>query len=169
MGSSPFSPQLYTLKAEYNSSISPKVTMRFWNLNAFVPIVLIPIVAATFHSGLVACYIGDDWQTANNTVFFTGIFPENQNTCQDTSNPNSLFYQQQKNNTNSTTVIASPCGSTITLDGHEWTSSDGRFGQCTQQIANGKPVPYVLKPCQNANGKCNYFDTWTCITDLCNP
>ncbi|KAF8313724.1 uncharacterized protein EI90DRAFT_3085299 [Cantharellus anzutake] len=138
--------------------------MRFWN--ALVPIALVPVVVADFHYTTAGCF---DHMGVPTIPSFLALLPSNQDSCDDATNPKSLFYQLQNGqvtyNNQLTTLL---CGANITveyLDPPIWSSSDGGHGRC-YGLSGGVKSENCTNHA-NLKGYCSLRDAGFCDSYLC--
>ncbi|KAF8335675.1 uncharacterized protein EI90DRAFT_3046728 [Cantharellus anzutake] len=134
--------------------------MRFWN--AFVPIALVPIVAADFHHGTVSCKFPQILKPLEYGV----ILPSYNDTCEAATSPN-LDVQQLYNFHESEhhPVLVSICNVSVmwSRSTHNWTSRDGTSGGVCYDLSGGSQT-------QNCNGgvaACQYIDEGYCTSHTC--
>ncbi|KAF8335784.1 uncharacterized protein EI90DRAFT_3014413 [Cantharellus anzutake] len=137
--------------------------MRFWN--AFVPIALVPVVAAHFHYGSIVCF---SYLLARYTALYGVIVPSNNDTCEAAM---SLLVSKPKLSLHDPLAEGTLplCGVNVTWTPHTktWNSSDGGGGVCS--ALSGGPKAHPCTFTDPYFDHCTYGDMGYCSSPVCAP
>ncbi|KAF8317292.1 uncharacterized protein EI90DRAFT_3085286 [Cantharellus anzutake] len=134
--------------------------MRFWN--GFVPIALVPVVAASFHYGVVSCKSPMNLEPLEYGI----ILPSYNDTCEAATSSN-LEVQQQYNlgESDHYPVVVSICNVFVvwSRSTHNWTSLHGTTAGVCYDLSGGPQI----QNCNVGVAACQYIDEGYCTSHVC--